>query len=210
MPDSSAKAVERSLALFVVVALPALYVGSALPDWDITLFSIGAHRNPLFHSALPYFFAGYLSRRLGLLTLLHHVGATTLIVPMQIGFALGLGSHLLLDIVQYGDVRWIPGGTLDRLWLALHTGILVLVAWYPQYVSASTPASGVCRCMRYCRSDEGLPPIEPPQGNACVSPAVQRSFLITATSSLGRSIHPTRSVGTPAGTVIRRITAPRA
>ena len=125
-----------SLALFVVAALPALYVGSALPDWDITLFSIGAHRNPLFHSALPYFFAGYLSRRLGLISCLHHVGAVRLIVPMQIGFALGLGSHLLLDIWQYGDVRWIPGGTLDRLWLALHTGILVLVAWYPQHVSA--------------------------------------------------------------------------
>jgi hypothetical protein len=56
---------------------------------------------------------------------------------VQIGFALGLGSHLLLDILQYGDVRWIPGGTLDRLWLALHAGILLLVVWYPQQVSAT-------------------------------------------------------------------------
>jgi hypothetical protein len=125
-----------SLVLFVVAALPALYVGSALPDWDIALFSIGAHRNPLFHSALPYFFAGYVSRQLGLLSCLHRVGAGALIAPVQIGFALGLGSHLLLDILQYGDVRWIPGGTLDRLWLGLHTGILLLVAWYPQDVSA--------------------------------------------------------------------------
>ena len=126
-----------SLILFVVAAIPALYIGSALPDWDITLFSIGAHRNPLFHSALPYFFAGYLSRQLGLISCLHRVGAIALIAPVQIGFALGLGSHLLLDILQYGDVRWIPGGTLDRLWLALHTGILLLVVWYPQHVSAT-------------------------------------------------------------------------
>jgi hypothetical protein len=121
----------------VVTAIPALYIGSALPDWDITLFSIGAHRNPLFHSALPYFFAGYLSRQLGLISCLHRVGAVALIAPMQIGFALGLGSHLLLDILQYGDVRWIPGGTLDRLWLALHTAILLLVVWYPQQVAAA-------------------------------------------------------------------------
>jgi hypothetical protein len=126
-----------SLILFVVTAIPALYIGSALPDWDITLFSIGAHRNPLFHSALPYFFAGYVSRQLGLISCLHRIGAVALIAPMQIGFALGLGSHLLLDILQYGDVRWIPGGTLDRLWLALHAGILLLVVWYPQQVAAT-------------------------------------------------------------------------
>ena len=125
------------LAVFIVGALPTLYLGSALPDWDITLFSIGAHRNPLFHSALPYFFAGYSSHQLRLLTLMHTLGAAALVTPGQIGFALGLASHLLLDIVQYGDVRWIPGGTLDRLWLIANAGLLLLMAWTPQYVSAS-------------------------------------------------------------------------
>jgi hypothetical protein len=125
------------LAWFVAVAVPALYIGSALPDWDITLFSIGAHRNPLFHSALPYFFAGYLSRKLRLLSMLHTLGASALIMPAQIGFALGLASHLCLDIVQYGDVRWLPGGTLDRLWLVIHAGLLLLLAWYPQSASVS-------------------------------------------------------------------------
>jgi hypothetical protein len=124
------------LALFIAAAVPALYIGSALPDWDITLFSIGAHRNPLFHSALPYFFAGYLSRKLRLLSMLHTLGASALITPGHIGFALGLASHLFLDILQYGDVRWLPGGTLDRLWLAIHTGLLLLLAWYPQSASA--------------------------------------------------------------------------
>jgi hypothetical protein len=120
------------LAVFCVAAMPTLYLGSALPDWDITLFSIGAHRNPLFHSALPYFFAGYVQRKLRLESLLHSLGAAGFIVPGRIGLALGLASHLCLDIVQYGDVRWLPGGTLDRLWLAIHTGILLL-ACAPQY-----------------------------------------------------------------------------
>jgi hypothetical protein len=131
------------LAVFCVGALPTLYIGSALPDWDITLFSIGAHRNPLFHSALPYFFAGYLSRKLRVVPVLYHLGAASLIAPMQTGFALGLASHLLLDIMQYGDVRWIPGGTLDRLWLAIHAGLLLLLVWYPQYTSVP-----VARCRR--------------------------------------------------------------
>jgi hypothetical protein len=125
------------LVVFIVGALPTLYIGSALPDWDVTLFSIGAHRHPLFHSALPYFFVGYLSHQLRLLTLMHTLGAAALVTPGQIGFALGLASHLLLDIVQYGDVRWIPGGTLDRLWLVANAGLLLLLAWKPQYVSAS-------------------------------------------------------------------------
>jgi hypothetical protein len=124
------------LAGFCIAATPTLYIGSALPDWDITLFSIGAHRNPLFHSAFPYFFAGYLYRKLRLAALMHSLGAAALLAPGQIGFALGLSSHLCLDILQYGDVRWLPGGTLDRLWLATHAGILLLVAWAPQYGAA--------------------------------------------------------------------------
>jgi hypothetical protein len=57
-----------------------------LPDWDITLFSIGAHRNPLFHSALLLFF-GYLSDQLHLTVLDAHPGAAALVTPGQIGFA---------------------------------------------------------------------------------------------------------------------------
>ena len=39
----------------LAVTVPVLYVGTALPDWDITVFGIGGHRNPLFHSSIPYF-----------------------------------------------------------------------------------------------------------------------------------------------------------
>ena len=33
-----------------VATVPALYLGTALSDWDITVLGIGGHRNPLFHS----------------------------------------------------------------------------------------------------------------------------------------------------------------
>ena len=118
--------------LALAVWLPALYLGSALPDWDIQLFGIGAHRNPLFHSAVPYFCLAYVWRRTGLGRAWHNAGGLRLRMAAQVGFALGLSSHLVLDILQYGDVRWIPGNTLGKLWLAGHAAILGLVAWYPQ------------------------------------------------------------------------------
>lgn len=36
------------------------------------------------------------------------------------GYRVGLASHLCWDILYYGDVRWLPGGTIDRLWLGIH------------------------------------------------------------------------------------------
>ena len=41
------------------------------------------------------------------------------------GYGVGLASHLWWDVVYYGDVRWLPGATLDRLWLGVH-GLLCL------------------------------------------------------------------------------------
>jgi hypothetical protein len=38
-----------------VATVPVLYLGTALSDWDITVFGIGGHRNPLFHSSISYF-----------------------------------------------------------------------------------------------------------------------------------------------------------
>ena len=43
---------------------------------------------------------------------------------------------MVLDVWHYGDVRWIPGDTLGRLWLSGHALLLGLVAWYLQYVLA--------------------------------------------------------------------------
>jgi hypothetical protein len=118
--------------LALAVALPVLYLGSALPDWDIKLWGIGAHRNPLFHSAAAYFCLTYLWRRLGLERAVHNTGGVRLQVAAQVGFALGLCSHLVLDILQYGDVRWLSGSTMDKAWLGGNAAILGLAAWYPQ------------------------------------------------------------------------------
>ena len=105
--------------LLCVITMPALYLGSAISDWDISYLGIGGHRNPLFHSSLAYFLLMTLARILGLTALL-----PTFMLVLGINFALGLSSHLVLDVIQYGDVRWIPGGTLDRLWLMANAIIL--------------------------------------------------------------------------------------
>jgi hypothetical protein len=129
----------------LAVTVPVLYLGTALPDWDITVFGIGGHRNPLFHSSLPYFCLAWLWRKLGLAEVVYTIGGARLGSALQVGLTLGLASHLVLDVWQYGNVHWIPGGTLDRLWLSGHALLLGLIAWYPQHVLAITakPRSAV-------------------------------------------------------------------
>ena len=116
----------------LVATAPALYLGTALSDWDITVFGIGGHRNPLFHSSIPYFCLAWLWRKLGLAD----AAGTRLSIAFHVGLTLGLASHMVLDVWDYGDVRWIPGNTLGRLWLSGHALLLGLVAWNVQYVLA--------------------------------------------------------------------------
>lgn len=127
--------------VLLAAAVPVLYLGTALPDWDITVLGIGRHRNPLFHSAIPYFCLAWLWRKLGLPEVMYTIGGPRLDIALHVGFALGLASHLGLDVWQYGNVRWIPGGTLDRLWLGGHALLLGLVAWFPQYALSGPPSS---------------------------------------------------------------------
>jgi hypothetical protein len=122
----------------LAVTLPVLYLGTALPDLDIIVLGIGGHRNPLFHSSLPYFCLAWLWRKLGLADVVYTIGGPRLGSALQVGLTLGLASHLLLDVWQYGNVHWIPGGTLDRLWLSGHALILGVIAWYSQYALALT------------------------------------------------------------------------
>jgi len=99
----------------VALALVPCYLGTVFPDWDIKMLGIGAHRNPLFHSSLSF------------LALHLLVGSRTGIPRLLIaGYGIGLASHLWWDIIAFGDVRWLPGGLLDRLWLGIH-GLLCLV-----------------------------------------------------------------------------------
>jgi hypothetical protein len=48
---------------------------------------------------------------------------------------------MVLDVWQYGDVRWIPGNTLGRLWLTAHALLLGLIAWYLHSALALTAKS---------------------------------------------------------------------
>jgi hypothetical protein len=118
--------------MVLVATVPVLYLGTALSDWDITVFGIGGHRNPLFHSAIPYFCLAWLWHKLGLADM----AGTCLSIAFHVGLTLGLASHMVLDVWDYGDVRWIPGNTLGRLWLSGHALLLGLVGWHVQYVLA--------------------------------------------------------------------------
>jgi hypothetical protein len=120
--------------VYLAVTLPVLYLGSAISDWDISFFGIGGHRNPLFHSSLVYFLLIALGRRTGLTALL-----PSLMGAIYISFALGLASHLVLDVIQYGNVKWIPGGTLDRIWLTVNAVGLAMAAWFASAAPELTP-----------------------------------------------------------------------
>jgi len=108
----------RAIGFFALALIPS-YLGTVFPDLDIRLCGIGCHRNPLFHSSLSFFI---------LLCLVRHQGV--FLQTLIIGYGLGLASHLWWDVVDYGDVRWLSGSTLDRLWLTAN-GILVFIAsWH--------------------------------------------------------------------------------
>jgi hypothetical protein len=92
---------------FFLLALIPCYLGTVFPDLDITLLGIGAHRNLLFHSSLSFFILWWLVRR-----------QSVILQAAVLGYGVGLASHLLWDTWYYGDVRWLPGGMVDRLWLA--------------------------------------------------------------------------------------------
>lgn len=101
-------------ASFFVVALIPCYLGTVFPDLDIRLWGIGGHRNPLFHSSLSFFVLWVFARQ-----------SPALWPTVIIGYGIGLASHLWWDVLYYGDVRWLPGGVIDRLWLGIH-GLLCL------------------------------------------------------------------------------------
>ena len=105
----------RAVGFFSLALVPC-YLGTLFPDLDITLLGIGKHRNPLFHSSLSFFLLWLCVRR-------KHAVLHTLVA----GYGIGLASHLWWDVLYYGDVRWLPGGFIDRVWLGVH-GLLCLTA----------------------------------------------------------------------------------
>ena len=94
-------------------------LGTWFPDWDLG-FGIGFHRNPFFHSAFFPFLAWLWYRRAN----------SRWIGPILAGFALGVSSHLFWDTIHYGDVRWIPGASNDRIFLLINAIVGAGIAWW--------------------------------------------------------------------------------
>ncbi len=103
------------ISLFLISLIPC-YLGTLFPDLDISLFGIGGHRNPIFHSGILFFIFLVFAKKSDLYLLTVLVSA----------FGVGLGSHLIWDMFDKGDVRWIRGGTLDTVWLGVN-GLLCIV-----------------------------------------------------------------------------------
>jgi len=106
---------------FFLLALIPCYLGTVFPDLDITILGLGAHRNPLFHSSLSFFVLLWLVRR-----------QSVILQVLVLGYGIGLASHLLWDVVYYGNVQWLSGGKLGRLWL----GANALVCLVPLMVTS--------------------------------------------------------------------------
>ena len=104
------------LILLFLISLAPCYLGTVFPDLDIRLMGIGSHRNPLFHSGILFFILFYSARR----------SHSFFLAAIISGFGIGLGSHLIWDLFDHADVRWIPGGGLDRLWLGIN-GLLCFI-----------------------------------------------------------------------------------
>ena len=118
----------RTIGFFALAVIPC-YLGTVFADLDITLLGIGGHRNPLFHSSLSWWILWVCVREKKAFWRI-----------LVIGYGVGLASHLWWDVLYYGDVRWLPGGVLDRMWLGAH-GLLCLTI--PGTGVLSSRAAGV-------------------------------------------------------------------
>ncbi len=104
------------IGLLLLISLIPCYLGTVFSDLDIRLLGIGGHRNPLFHSGLAFFILFVIFRKFNSFAVAATISA----------FGVGLGSHLIWDLFDKADVRWIPGAGLDRMWLGAN-GALCLV-----------------------------------------------------------------------------------
>ena len=100
--------------VFIVVII----FGSWFPDIDILLFGIGGHRSPLTHSALPFLLFKYIIDN-------YNYGDKEWNVSLSKVFAYSLAFHLFLDILQGGDVRYVP---FDNLFLLLNGFLCIKIS----------------------------------------------------------------------------------
>lgn len=107
----------KLFSLFFISLVPC-YFGTVFSDLDIKLLGIGGHRNPLFHSGLLFFILLIPAKRF----------RSFLPAAIVASFGVGLGSHLIWDLFDHADVRWIPGLSFDRLWLGINGLFCILSA----------------------------------------------------------------------------------
>ncbi len=99
----------------VLLIYLACALGTWVPDWDLVL-GIGFHRSPITHGVIPCLVTYFIVRKCDLSK------------GISIGLAIGVASHLLWDIIDYGDVRWISGGNNDRMYLFVSAAALLVYA----------------------------------------------------------------------------------
>jgi serine protease len=92
-------------------------IGRGFPALDIAFFGAASHGNPLFYSALAPVLAALF------------LGNVRWLRGLVAGFSAGVGAHLLFHMAaRTADIRFIPGSTLDTLWLAANAGVCFLLA----------------------------------------------------------------------------------
>jgi serine protease len=99
--------------------LPSLgLLSQGFTSWDMAIFGVAGHGNPLFFSALAplgLILLGYSSRRLR--------------VPLA-GFAVGVAASLVFQIVaRTTNIVWLPGAVVDELWLAANALVCAVLAY---------------------------------------------------------------------------------
>lgn len=104
----------------LLIGMLAAAIGSWVPDWDL-LLGIGFHRSPITHSLLPSLIVAWIVLKGRLPRIL------------MVGFMLGLSSHLLWDLVDYGNVQWIDGGNNDRMFLLINSILLLFFAFFVRH-----------------------------------------------------------------------------
>ena len=89
------------------------------PAWDLALFGVHGHANPLFYSALV---------PVGLIALLFGVQKLR---PYLAGFALGVAGHLLFQMAWgLSGIRWLPSMlAFDQMWLAVNAVVCMGAAY---------------------------------------------------------------------------------
>ena len=93
-----------------------------VPAWDLLVFGVGSHANPLFYSAvLPLLLAGLFG------------GSAKLRAPLA-GLSVGIGAHLVYAALwRPADVAFIPGGAIgDGVWLLANAAVAFGIAYLVQ------------------------------------------------------------------------------